>query len=201
MMKQNLIYLAAGIILGIVIGFLVFYMVFQQKGDIARPQETAQQPSMGGMQPPEHIDIMKEIESLKALVQKDQSNYEALVRLGNLYFDAVKFPQASEYYSKAIAINDSDPNVITDLGICYRNSGDPKKAIELFEKAARKNPSHWQSYYNIVIVSLNDLQDIAAAEKAFQELEKIKPDMEGIEMMRKQIEMLKEKKLQKEATS
>jgi tetratricopeptide (TPR) repeat protein len=190
MMKQNLIYLAAGIILGIVIGFLVFYMVFQQKGDIARPQETAQQPSMGGMQPPEHIDIMKEIESLKALVQKDQSNYEALVRLGNLYFDAVKFPQASEYYSKAIAINDSDPNVITDLGICYRNSGDPKK-----------NPSHWQSYYNIVIVSLNDLQDIAAAEKAFQELEKIKPDMEGIEMMRKQIEMLKEKKLQKEATS
>ncbi|MEW5806708.1 MAG: tetratricopeptide repeat protein [Acidobacteriota bacterium] len=196
MKKENVIFLAAGVVFGIVVGFLVAYMIFHQEEiNPAQKRESPKGSSISEMQqPPEHIDIMQEIESLKKLLQQDPSNYAALVRLGNLYFDAVKFPQAIEYYAKAIAIKDDDPNVFTDLGICYRNTGDPRKAIEFFEKANQKDPSHWQSLYNIIIVAMNDTSDLTAAESALQRLERIKPDVEGIDMVKKQIEAAKEKK-------
>ncbi len=195
MKKENTIYLIAGIIFGFVIGLLASYMMFSQKDVEAQATPEMPKSAMPGMQqPPEHMDIMQEIEALKTMLQKDPSNYQALVRLGNLYFDASKFQQAQEYYSKAIEQEDSDPNVLTDLAICYRNTGDPNKAIEFFEQANRKDPAHWQSIYNVFIVALNDLKDIPAAEEAIRRLEKIKPDFEGLEKMKAQIKTAKEQK-------
>lgn len=198
MKKESLVFLMAGMLFGLVAGFLISYMIFQQEEIPVQKQPASPQAGGSGtsdtQQPPEHMDIMQEIESLKAVLEKDPSNYPALVRLGNLYFDAVKFPQAIEYYSRAIAISDMDANVLTDLGICYRNTGDSRKAIEFFERAHQKDPAHWQSLYNVVIVALNDTKDVATAENALQRLEKIKPGVEGVEMVKKQLEQMKQEK-------
>lgn len=193
MKGKNLNYLIVGVLFGFVAGLFVSYAIFYQKetslADRPVPQGGAQQMQ----QPPEHVNIFEEIEKLKALLVDNPSDYPALVRLGNLYFDAVKYDQAMEYYSKAVEIRDDDPNVITDLGICYRYTENPQKAMEFFEKANAIDPSHWQSLYNVVIVATNDLLDVKVAEEALSRLEKIRNDPKMIDFLKSGIENLKKK--------
>ncbi len=192
--RKNIAFLVVGVLFGFVVGLFLSYAIFIQE-DIAFSSKKDQSNKIQGMQqPPEHIDILEEIHSLKKLLQEDPSNYQALVRLGNLYFDAAKFDQALEYYRNAIEINDSDPNVVADLGICYRNTGKPEKAIEYFEKAYSRNNSHWQALFNIIIVATNDLSDYETAEDAMLRLEKIKPDVKGLDLYRDKIEEMKKQK-------
>ena len=44
------------------------------------------------------------------------------------------------------------PNVRTDLGICYKQSGQPDQAIAAFTQVEREQPDHWQAVYNAAIV-------------------------------------------------
>jgi tetratricopeptide (TPR) repeat protein len=193
MKGNNLNYLIVGALFGFVAGLFLSYAIFFQK-ETALLEKPAQQAGMQQMQqPPEHMNIFEEIEKLKALLQEKPSDYPALVRLGNLYFDAVKYDKAMEYYSRAVEIRDDDPNVITDLGICYRYTKNPQKAMELFERANSIDPSHWQSLYNVVIVATNDLLDVRAAEEALHRLEKIQEDPKMIDFLKSGIENLKKK--------
>ena len=199
--RKNFAFLIVGILFGCVAGLFLSYAIFFQE-DTTFSEKKNHPARMSGMeQPLEHMDIFEEIESLKKLLEEDSSNYSALIRLGNLYFNAVKFDRAMEYYSKALEIDDNDPNVITDLGICYRNTGDPAKAIEYFEKAYRKDPSHWQALFNIIIVATNDLLDCNMAENALNKLERVKPDAQGLDFFRHQIEELKKQKAETSSSS
>ncbi len=191
MKGNNLTYLIVGVLFGLVAGLFLSYAIFYQK-DTALSEKPPTQIGMQQMQqPPEHENIFEEIEKLKALLQDNPSDYPALVRLGNLYFDAVKYDKAKEYYSKAIEIKEEDPNIITDLGICYRYTGNPQKAVEFFERANLLDPSHWQSLYNIVIVVTNDFKDVKKAEEALHRLEKVQKDPKMIDFLKNGIENLK----------
>jgi tetratricopeptide (TPR) repeat protein len=95
--------------------------------------------------------------------------------------------QASDYYEKARAIKDDSPDVLTDLGVCYKESGNQQKALTLFDKAADMSPEHWQSRYNAAVVRLFDLNDPAGAKVELEKLKKLKgkiagiPDLSGLE--------------------
>ncbi len=191
MKGNNLTYLIVGVLFGFVAGLFVSYAIFYQKETSLADRPVQQAGAQQMQQPPEHMNIFEEIEKLKAMLVDNPSDYPALVRLGNLYFDAVKYDQAMEYYSKAVKIRDDDPNVLTDLGICYRYTGNPQKAMEFFEKANAIDPSHWQSLYNVVIVATNDLLDVEAAEEALSRLEKIRKDPKMLDFLRSGIENLK----------
>lgn len=187
-------YLVVGMIFGLIVGLFLSYAIFFQKETAIQPKPVPQATGQPMQQPPEHANIFEEIEKLKAVIQKNPADYPALVRLGNLYYDAVKYDKAKEYYDRAIEIHAEDPNVLTDLGICYRFTGDPQKAVEFFEKANSLNPAHWQSLYNIVIVAANDLNDISKAEEALSRFERANSDAKMINFLRTNIDNLKKQK-------
>jgi TPR repeat protein len=131
--------------------------------------------------------LLEQAHELEALVAKDPNNYEHLVQLGNTEYDLNNFVKAVDYYERARKIRDTSPDVMTDLGVCYRELGQPQKALELFDRAADAHPTHWQSRYNAAVVRLFDLNDDAGAK---QEVEKLKqmqgkvkgiPDLAGLE--------------------
>ena len=63
------------------------------------------------------------IAGIKLSAEKDPDNADSWTRLGNAYFDTRQPNLAIEAYEKSLAISRTDPNVITDLGIMYRDSG------------------------------------------------------------------------------
>jgi tetratricopeptide (TPR) repeat protein len=69
----------------------------------------------------------------------------------------------------------ADANLLTDLGVMYRRTKQPEKAIELFNKAIQQDPSHQPSRFNKGIVLLHDLNDATGAIASWEELLRINP--------------------------
>ena len=76
-----------------------------------------------------------------------------------------------DFYERRAPSRTTRPTCLTDLGVCYRETGNPQKALELFDRAADLHPEHWQSRYNAAVVRLFDLNDLAGAKR---EVEKLK---------------------------
>ena len=89
--------------------------------------------------------------------------------------DAGMWPQATVLYERATRLAPDEPNLLTDLGICYQNQKMFDKALAEFERAQKADPSHWQSLYNTVIVAGFDLRRYDDAREGARKLEKIHP--------------------------
>ena len=165
-------------IVGLGLGLLIGYMatdLHYRKHELSHAQ-TQGAPQGGPMTDPHAMDnIRQTIQSMEELLKGDPNNYEALVKLGNLYYDAAKFDKAIEFYSRAVEIDNSDPNVLTDLGTSYRNTGSLEKAIEQYDQAHEKDPTHIHAIYNAMVVSLYDLKDKERARFYYDKVKAIAP--------------------------
>ena len=154
MSRDNLVFTACGLVLGLIIGsFLIGPHLAQPKApEVAADTPPAAAPAAQG-NPMEAI--RNQLASLKDQIARDPRNFDALVQLGNMYMDAAKFPQAIDYYQKALAVRE-DPVVRTDMGICLKQGGQLDQALASFQQAAQEAPQEWQADYNAAIV-LGDL--------------------------------------------
>ena len=84
----------------------------------------------------------EELARLEAVVEKEPRNLQALIALGNLYFDSGQPAKAIDAYGRALAIDPRNPDVRTDLGIMYRAVKNYDKAVKEFREAARLDPKH-----------------------------------------------------------
>ena len=150
-------------------------------------------PAAPALAPParESIEATSQIQTLKEIVKKDPKNLPAWVELGNLYFDTDQPKEAIDAYSHYLAVKPDNPDVRTDMGIMYRKLGQFDKALEEFRKAARSDPKHVNSRYNIGLVLLHDKQDIQGTIKAWEEYLKVDPNSERAQRIRAQMEKIK----------
>jgi tetratricopeptide (TPR) repeat protein len=191
--------LAKGLVLGVLVGFFLGYVVGERQG---RPGpstdphagvpgappltgQPAAPPQGGRTAATANPQLMEQLRAVEQLLEKDPNNYQHLVQAGNLLYDLNNFVRAIEYYERARAIRDDSADVLTDLGVCYRETGNYRKALELFDKAAELHPGHWQSRYNTVVVRLFDLNDAAGAKEELAKLKRLSnpaiPDLSGLE--------------------
>ena len=73
---------------------------------------------------------------------------EAAKTLADWNYDRQNWPHAIEHYQEAIAKGADNPDVRTDLGNCFRFSGQPQKALEQYKIAQIQNPMHENSLFN-----------------------------------------------------
>lgn len=108
--------------------------------------------------------------SLKSMLGTNPKDLNALVQLGNLYYDNNKFSQAIEYYGKALEIDPSNVNVRTDRGSCYWSLGQADAAIAEFQKSLQVDPTHSMTLFNLGVVYLHGKNDVGEARKAWEKL-------------------------------
>lgn len=156
-------------ILGFVggIGFAVFKMGVGEGGS-ASP--TAQQSSNQTAQTDAAITTME------AEVTANPENFQSWVQLGHLYFDSNQHEKAIVAYTTSLKYHTGDANLLTDLGVMYRRTNQPEKAIEWFKKAQAMDPQHQPSRFNEGIVRYYDLGDTQGAIASWEELLRINPD-------------------------
>jgi len=112
---------------------------------------------------------------LDALNQNPQ-NYDSLVKLGNLYYDAQQYSDAIQYYDRALNIHPENPDVRTDMGTAYWYSGNADKAIATLETALKYRPGHAQSLFNLGWIRWQGKADPKGAVEAWEKLLKTNPD-------------------------
>jgi tetratricopeptide (TPR) repeat protein len=181
MTRDNIVFATCGLLLGLIIGsFLIGPRLAQKSASPEVPAaeaaaSTPPPPAMGGGGNMQTMNAVREqLANLKTAVERDPKNVDALLQLGNMYMDAGKYPQAIDYYERALAIRD-EPSVRTDLGICYKQAGQLDKSVEAFRKAAADQPDQWQALFNEAIV-LGEMKRYDEARAVAAKLKQMRPN-------------------------
>lgn len=207
MNRENLSFLLAGLAFGALLGFGVYHAWVTRPDSAAVVADVGGPPAPRGPQAPTAVGgpnagggapMVAEINRLKRVLEQDSTDAAALLRLANLYHDAGMFQQAVSYYERLRKVRPQDPDVLTDLGVCYRGLREFDRALELFGEANRLAPRHWQSLFNTAVVAAFDVGRFDVASRALQSIEAIDPPPPDLD--RTQIAQLRQKLEQAQAS-
>jgi len=187
--QNKAILVGGGFIAGLVVGVVIMNFTGSSGGSKA-PDAPA--PITGGQQAgPDRVALSREIAQAEEIVRKDPQNYQAWVQIGNLYFDIGEAQKSVDAYQRALAIKDGDPNVLTDMGIMYKQLRRFPEAIAAFRKAMAASPTHPQSRMNLGVVLMHDLNDKPGAIAAWEEYLRVAPNDGNAESIRRALAELK----------
>jgi tetratricopeptide (TPR) repeat protein len=196
MKPESIVLAVAGAFFGLIVGWVIGS---QQTGPSrfapapAAVQQAAPAPSQAAMpqaQAPRQLD-QAEAQRLQTVAERNPGDAKARVELGNVYFDAERYPEAIAWYQQALKIHPNDADVSTDLGVCYYYSNDADRALQQFEASLKANPTHVKTLLNQGIVLAFGKQDLKGAVAAWEKLIQMAPASPEAETARKALQGLK----------
>ena len=202
--RDNLLFTLLGFLLGFVGAYLMFEAVAIRQpqrrvaGDAAADSAALSGNPAGGSAPGandsgagagagEAAAPMKEILELREHVAKNPKDAAAVRRLGNLNFEIRSWQRAQDLYLQYLQLEKPDPDLLSDLGITYRELGQPERALETFISAEKLAPNHWQSKFNQVVVLAFDFGRFDEAEKLLDEIRKMAPNEPDIDRLAQEV--------------
>ncbi|MDQ3817030.1 MAG: tetratricopeptide repeat protein, partial [Acidobacteriota bacterium] len=132
---------------------------------------------------------------LKQANQLQPDNYEAIVQLGNVNFDANRFEEAEKWYTAALQKKPDNVNVRTDLGLTFyfRNPPDVDRAIKEYRASLAVDPNHVQTLQNLA-VALIKKGNADEAKQVLAKLEGASPNNPALPRLRSDLEALQSPK-------
>jgi cytochrome c-type biogenesis protein CcmH/NrfG len=173
---QACVLAAACLLLGVALGYL-----FRGSAPPAPAvaAATTSQPQVAA-QPQASAEAQAALEQASAplleAVKNDPNDYDSLVKLGNLFYDAQQFPNSIQYYERALKIHPESPDVRTDMGTAYWYAGDTDKAVAAMETSLQFRPGYPQTLFNLGWVRWQGKADPQGAIEAWEQLLKSNPD-------------------------
>ena len=135
MRKDSVVFGVAGIFFGVLVGWIIGSQ--QATGVVPQPAAASAPPAAApAAQAPPAFDESRAT-ALRATAERNPSDAETRVQLGNLYFDAERYADATRWYEDALKVDPRNVNASTDLGIAYYYSNQPDRALAQFDKIAR----------------------------------------------------------------
>jgi len=165
------------LVLGVALGYLFRGSAASVPGSVGAQQSVAGQADRGqAASGQSDAAFQQSLAPLLEAVNKNPGDYDALVRLGDLYYDAQKFSDAIQYYDQALVIHPESPDVRTDLGTAYWYTGNADKALAEMETSLKYKPEHPQTLFNLGWVRWQGKADAKGAVAAWEKLLKTNPD-------------------------
>lgn len=127
------------LVVGVVVLISAGYFLFSKPQPVPQPQ---------GQLPAGHGDMDGMGGSMPSLPE----DYDGLVAAGDQYMNQNNFPIAAECYKRALAIDDSSPDVRSDFASCLYGMGLADRALEEFRYVKDNFPLHGVSLFNLGVV-------------------------------------------------
>jgi tetratricopeptide (TPR) repeat protein len=186
MKSESIVFAIAGMCFGVILGWV---LGSQQATRPAAPvagapaQTSAAAPQ--SQAPP--LDEAR-VQQLKATIDGDPANAGAHAQLGNVYFDAQRFPDAIAAYEQSLKLNPNDADVSTDLGVSYYYTNRPDDALAQFDRSLKIDPKHTKTLLNKGIVLAFGKEDLRAAADEWKKVVELAPDSAEGEAARRALE-------------
>jgi tetratricopeptide (TPR) repeat protein len=182
--RDNFLFALIGILVGFIAGYLMQeVMVTRQPARLVHGQTGPVTPGAGAPASDPRTNPQaaaqaraEEMQQLETFLESNPDDPRAVLRMAALNYDARRWPECVEYYERYLELEPARPDVLSDLGVCYRESGDPQQALESFDHAQEIQPDHWQSRFNEVVILAFDLNEYALAEQVLDELRELQPE-------------------------
>ena len=181
----------AGMLFGLIAGWIIGSQQTTARPSAAPAPSAAAAPAGSGSTTTRAavLDETK-VTALKNVADREPSNAQPRVELGNLYFDAERYDDAVKWYSDALKLSPNDVNVSTDLGVCYYYSNQPDKALEQFDRSLKIDPKHAKTLLNVGIVRAFGKQDLDGAIKAWQQVLEVAPNSQEAQAAKRALDSL-----------
>lgn len=137
-------------------------------------------------------EIRNRIAGIEKMLEVNPGNLEALIQLGNDYFDTGNFEKAVGAYRKALAIDPRNTDVIVDMAIGYRRLGQPQEAAGHLKSALEIDANQAVALFNLGLIQRDDLKDYPAALDAWERFLKIAADSPHAVMVGPWVKKLRE---------
>jgi tetratricopeptide (TPR) repeat protein len=181
MKLESVVYAVAGVFFGLITGWIIGSQqasvaprASMPPVESAAPAPASSSATPPGTPAPAVLDQAK-VQALQSIVEKDAKNAVARAQLGNLYYDAGRYPDAIKWYEESIALSPSDVDVSTDLGVSYYYNNDPDRAVAQLERSLKLNPSHAKTLLNLGVVKAFGKQDLKGATEVWKKLVEVAP--------------------------
>lgn len=115
------------------------------------------------------------VAELKERLNKNSSDIEAAISLGNIYYDTGDAGLAILYYRQALDTNPDLPGVLTDMGTMYWRNNDINLAEQSFRNAIEKDSSFGNAYVNLGQILYRAKDNVTEARAVWQQLLTVNP--------------------------
>jgi cytochrome c-type biogenesis protein CcmH/NrfG len=168
------------LIVGIGIGYLIRGSASPETTAASNPAPAAptfQVPSFN--QSPQRLSadaVNQAAAPMLAELQQRPNDPDLLAKIGNLYYDSQVYPQAIEYYQRALKVRPDNPDIRTDMGTAMWYSGDADGALKEFKTSLSYNPTHNGTLFNRGVVLMQGKNDPKGAIASWEQLLKVNPN-------------------------
>ena len=130
----------AGVVFGLIAGWVIGSQQAVLRPAVAPPPQAAARPATdqadSGGAPPAAILDQAKVTAFKSVAEREPTNVDARVQLGEPLFRRGAYGDAAKWYSEVLALTPNDINVSTDLGVCYYNPNQSDKALDAVRSIA-----------------------------------------------------------------
>jgi cytochrome c-type biogenesis protein CcmH/NrfG len=195
MKLESIVYAIAGVCFGLIAGWIIGAQQAIISSRTATPpiaQSTPQQTppaESANTSTPAILDESK-VQALRTVAERDPKNAAARAQLGNVYYDAGRYPDAIKWYGESLTLNPKDVNVSTDLGVSYYYNNQIDLAIRQLEHSLELDPRHAKSLLNLGVVRAFGKQDLKGATEVWRRLVEIAPESPEGRQARKALDSL-----------
>ena len=177
MKPESLVFAAAGALFGLIAGWILgAEQASVRPQSVAAPAAESQAAPATGQtaQAAPQLD-QAEVDRLLKVAAADPANPSPRAALGNLYFDAERYKDATQWYEAALKLDPDNADVSTDLGVGYYYLNEPDRALAQFDRSLQIDSKHTKTLLNVGIVRAFGKQDLAGAGQAWQQVVDLAP--------------------------
>lgn len=120
------------------------------------------------------LDIARSQALEKEAAEKPR-DADVRTQLGNLYFDAERYADATKWYEASLQIAPANADVSTDLAVSFYYSNQVDRALAQFARSLEIDPKHTKTWLNLGIVRAFGKQDLAGAGEAWNQVVALAP--------------------------
>ena len=181
MTRDAVVFGVSGTLFGLLMGWIIGS---QQAPRVAvpAPQTASSAPSAPGTQQPQAapepvLDERRAADLEKSAGERPKDS-SVRAQLGDVYYDARRFPQAIQWYEAALQLDPKNVNVSTDLAAAYYYMNDFDRALKQIDHSLGIDGKHAKTLLNQGIILAFGKHDLAGAKASWERVVQMAPGTE-----------------------
>ncbi|HSW51362.1 MAG TPA: tetratricopeptide repeat protein [Bryobacteraceae bacterium] len=118
--------------------------------------------------------LKRAIEQYRKIVEIDPKDLDSWLLLGRLFRVSQDSVESEKAFQKALSLEPDNEEALTELALVYSSLGDNRRAIDLLEKVAGRNPN--RRTLTTLAGAYEELRDFAGAAQVLRRALELEPD-------------------------